>query len=181
MSPDVAASIKARIHFQLDFGFGDAVVPAPVEIEYPTLLPTLPPPRIRAYRREVSLAEKFEAMVTLGLRNSRMKDFHDVWALSSAFSFESALLSEAVAACFERRGTAWTEEPPHVLGTAFYENNDLRERWAAYLSSDAFRNAPPTVFTAIGERVREFLGPVRDGIAGGESFSRHWKPGGPWR
>jgi hypothetical protein len=80
---------QARISVQLDIGVGDAVVVEPEEIVYPTLLPTLPAPRLRAYPRELTVAEKFEAMVKLGPRNSRMKDFHDLWALSGAFPYSA--------------------------------------------------------------------------------------------
>lgn len=70
---------------------GDALAAQPEEIEYPTLLKTLPPPRLRGYPKETTIAEKFEAMVQLGTRNSRMKDFHDLWALAGAFAFDSFL------------------------------------------------------------------------------------------
>jgi predicted nucleotidyltransferase component of viral defense system len=96
---------KARTRLQIDFGFGDAVTPDPEEVEYPTMLPDLPVPRLRVYRQEVTIAEKFEAMVVLGRRNSRMKDFHDIWALSSTFAFEGSVLRQAIVACFERRRT----------------------------------------------------------------------------
>jgi len=110
---------NARIALQLDIGVGDAVVPAPEEVEYPTLLPSLAAPRLRAYPREAAVAEKFEAMVKLDTRNSRMKDFHDLWALSGAFAFEGASLQRSLSACFERRGTPWTEELPRALSPAF--------------------------------------------------------------
>ncbi len=103
---------SARIALQLDIGIGDAVAVEPEEITYPTLLPSLPRPRLRAYPREASVAETFEAMVKADTRNSRMKDFHDVWALAGAFAFEGEPLQRAIAACFERRGTAWTSEAP---------------------------------------------------------------------
>ncbi len=64
---------KARIRLQIDIGFGDAIVPATVSLEYPTLL-DLPAPVIRAYSKETVIAEKLEALVTLGLLNSRLKD-----------------------------------------------------------------------------------------------------------
>jgi hypothetical protein len=89
---------KARIRIQVDYGFGDAVTPGPEDAEYPTLLDGLPNPRIRTYPRVVTVAEKFQAMVDLGRRNSRMKDFHDVWALSSKFAFDGTALREAVSA-----------------------------------------------------------------------------------
>jgi predicted nucleotidyltransferase component of viral defense system len=76
-----AALGNARIPLQVDVGFGDAVVPAPEEVAFPTLL-GMPAPQLKAYRRETVVAEKFEAMVKLGMLNSRMKDFYDVWELS---------------------------------------------------------------------------------------------------
>jgi hypothetical protein len=172
---------KARIRVQVDFGFGDAIVPPAEETDYPTLLEGLPAPRLRAYPRVVTVAEKFQAMVDLGRRNSRMKDFHDIWALSSEFQFDGVALREAVTACFERRRTAWTAETPDVLSAAFYTDPDLAARWAAYLRAGAFRTSPPDNFKAVGERVHEFLGPVRKSIVAGEGFKRTWSPGGPWQ
>jgi predicted nucleotidyltransferase component of viral defense system len=172
---------KARIRLQIDFGFGDAVTPGPEDAEYPRLLDSLPAPWLRTYPQVVTVAEKFEAMVHLGLRNSRMKDFHDIWALSSAFAFGGPLLREAVGACFERRGTVWTRESPDVLGPAFYADGNLQARWSAYTRGGVFRTPPPAAFESIGERVRAFLGPVRDSIVGGASFEMHWGAGGPWK
>lgn len=110
---------QARIRLQLDFGYGDAVVPRPLQADYPTMLAELPQPRVRAYPREASVAEKVEAMVQLGRRNSRMKDFHDIWALSSAFAFDGGVLLRAIVACFERRGTAWLTTDPDALTPRF--------------------------------------------------------------
>lgn len=88
----------------MDIGFGDAITPPPVETDYPTLL-DMPAPRLRTYPRETVVAEKFEAMVKLGLANTRMKDFYDVWLLAQEMSFDGAILSAAIAATFERRNT----------------------------------------------------------------------------
>jgi hypothetical protein len=172
---------KARIAVQLDIGVGDAVVAEPTEITYPTLLSALAAPRLRAYPREQAVAEKFEAMVKLDIHNSRMKDFHDVWALSGAFAFDGASLQRAVAACFERRGTAWTAEAPRVLTSAFYQIPEIATRWRSYRTAGAVLILPPAQFEDIGERVVQFLRLVRDSIVGGEEFGSNWPPGGPWR
>jgi Nucleotidyl transferase AbiEii toxin, Type IV TA system/Type I restriction enzyme R protein N terminus (HSDR_N) len=120
----------------VDFGFGDTLVAGPEEIEYPTILNGLPAPRLRAYSREASVAEKFETMVSLDTRNSRMKDFHDVWALSSAFAFDGRALQRAIAACFERRGTPLQAEVPRALTPAFYQTREIERRGAL----DVLRN-----------------------------------------
>jgi predicted nucleotidyltransferase component of viral defense system len=90
---------SARIPLQIDIGFGDAITPGPAEIEYPTLL-DFPAPKLLAYNRETVVAEKFQAMVFLGMANSRMKDFFDVWTLAREFSFDGQALSQAIAATF---------------------------------------------------------------------------------
>lgn len=171
---------NARIAVQLDVGIGDAVVIEPQEITYPTLLPALPAPRLRAYPREQTVAEKFEAMVKLDTRNSRMKDFHDLWALAGAFAFDGSSLQRAVAACFERRGTPWTAETPRVLTPAFYERPEMQTRWRSYLAAGAVLIPPPAQFEAIGERIVQFLGPVRESVVAGESLGGVWPPAGPW-
>jgi len=171
---------RARIAVQLDIGVGDAVVVEPEEVTYPTMLSTLPPPRLRAYRRELTVAEKFEAMVKLDTLNSRMKDFHDVWALAGAFAFDGETLQRAVAACFERRGTPWSDEAPRALTTAFYQAPELEARWRNYLAAGAVLTPPPAQFAAIGERIIEFLGPLRERILSGDGPARAWRAGGPW-
>jgi predicted nucleotidyltransferase component of viral defense system len=95
----------ARITVIIDIGFGDAIEPGLDEVNLPVLL-DLPQPRLRVYARETVIAEKFQAMVMLGLANSRMKDFYDVWILSRSYAFDDDRLPRAIAATFERRGTA---------------------------------------------------------------------------
>jgi nucleotidyltransferase AbiEii toxin of type IV toxin-antitoxin system len=100
---------SARINMQVDIGFGDVVYPEPEESELPTMFDS-PAPRLLCYSRESSIAEKFEAMVKLGVLNSRMKDFYDIWLLSRQFDFDGAKLAEAIRLTFERRGTALPTE-----------------------------------------------------------------------
>ena len=82
---------NARIPLQIDIGFGDAITPAPERINFPTLL-NAPAPELLAYPRYTMVSEKLEAMVRLGIANSRMKDFYDVWLLSKLFAFEGRTL-----------------------------------------------------------------------------------------
>ena len=171
---------KARIPVQVDIGMGDAVAVTPEEVTYPVLLPSLPAPSLRAYSRELTVAEKFEAMVKLDTRNSRMKDFHDLWSLAGAFEFDGILLQRAVSACFERRGAPWSVETPRPLTPAFYRMRDLHTRWRNYLAAGTVLIPPPAQFETIGERITAFLGPLRDSIIVAQQFKRAWMPQGPW-
>ena len=103
---------QARIHTQVDFGFGDVITPGPQEAEVQPLIEGLPAPFMWVYPLATSIAEKVDAMVRLGKRNSRMKDFHDLWALSETFGFSGAELRQAIGRCLKRRGTAWTSSHP---------------------------------------------------------------------
>ncbi len=125
----------ARITLQVDVGFGDVVTPGVVEAEFPTLL-EFPAPRLRTYPRETVVAEKFEAVVRLGLANTRMKDFHDLWVLATTFPFGGDSLAAALAATFHRRGSALALEPPLALRPAFAADAEKQAQWLAFSRRD---------------------------------------------
>ena len=87
----------ARLRIQIDIGFGDVVRPEARAISYPTML-DFPEPKLRAYPPETVVAEKLEALISLGIRNSRMKDFFDLWVMAKGFAFDGAVLADAKAA-----------------------------------------------------------------------------------
>jgi hypothetical protein len=172
---------RARIALQIDIGYGDVVHPAPEEVSYPGLIEALPAPKLRAYPRETVVAEKFECLLRLGSLTSRMKDFHDIWALSSLFAFDGTTLATAVSLCAERRKTTLTQGIPEGLTAAMYEKPNMTERWRSYIRKGAFVAPPPGDFGAVGERMIAFLGPVRESIVAGAPFETTWPAGGPWR
>src|SRR5690606_36063100 len=118
---------RARIPVQIDIGFGDAITPGPQQIEYPSLL-GFPTPTISAYPRETVVAEKFQAMVMLGMANSRMKDFFDLWVLCENFEFEGELLARAIQATFERRKTAFSRGTPTALTAEFHDDDSKQKQ-----------------------------------------------------
>ncbi len=126
----------ARCNVQLDVGFGDAVTPAAQEMDYPTLLADVPAPHLRVYPRETVLAEKLEAMIVLGMRNSRMKDYFDVWVLLRQGGFDPAVLAQAIHATCARRETALPEGWPTGLADEFAADAAKRAQWQAFLSKN---------------------------------------------
>lgn len=95
---------KARVSIQVDVGFGDVVVPEGRKIQYPVIL-DFPAPKLAGYTMESTIAEKFQTMIKLGILNSRMKDYYDVWLLSRKFDFNGKLLARAIKATFKQRNT----------------------------------------------------------------------------
>ena len=168
---------KARVVLQVDIGFGDAVVPAPVRVLYPSLLDG-EEPHLLAYTPESAIAEKYEAMVSLDLANSRMKDFYDVWLLAGSRSFDGAVFCEALRATFARRKTALPTTLPTALTPTFATDATKRTQWKAFVRKTRLSTAPPDLPAAV-DLIRALLWPPTLAAAAGE-FDRTWPPGGPW-
>jgi len=169
---------NARIPVQVDVGFGDAVLPPPQVAAFPTLLEHAAP-EVLVYPVQAVVAEKLEALVSLGVTNSRMKDFFDLHALAAARTFDLESLVAAVRATFARRGTPLTGEEPLVLTPGFLSERDREVQWRAFVKRS--RLAAPVDAKEVAEGLRRFLLPVLSAAASGSMEPMHWKAGGPWR
>lgn len=169
---------ESDIAVRIDVGFGNAIVPGPEETEVRTILGD-PPPRILAYPRESVVAEKLNAMVTLGERNSRYKDFYDLHAMANAFDFDKDTLVRAVRATFLRRRTPLVAAIPTSLTPSFYASADRLTQWRAYVTRNDLLEAPAD-FQAVGELLARFLQPVWEQILTNGDGTGEWPPGGPW-
>ena len=170
---------QARVSLQVDVGFGDAVTPAAEVVAYPSLL-GMETPRLRAYPKETVVAEKTEAMVKLGLANTRMKDFYDLFVLSRTFPFEGVRVKNAVEATFKRRGTAISTEPPVALTEAFSMDNAKGQQWKAFVRRSGLGDRVGDL-TAVVAELRAFVWPVLRAAREGEKFAVAWEPGVAWR
>ena len=168
----------SRIPIQIDIGFGNAIEPSPQYADYPTLLDD-PKPRIRTYPPEAVIAEKLHAMVVLGERNSRYKDFYDLYVLARQFRFDGKTLARAIAATFERRQTPITAAIPTSLTPRFFADEARAQQWRAYMTRNALPAAPAD-FDSVGELIRQFLGPAWTALAENITFASKWPPAGPW-
>lgn len=170
----------ASIPVQVDIGIGDAVVPEPLETSYPILLDG-PAPILRSYPRDTFVAEKYQAIVALGIANSRMKDYFDVWTIAREHSFVGATLSEALKTTFERRRTAIPDETPLGLGPEFARDSQKNSQWQAFVSRLGAPAADqrPALPDVCAELV-EFLGPPTRAARDGVEWDANWPPGGPW-
>jgi hypothetical protein len=170
---------KARIAVQADVGFGDAVTPAPTAISFGPLL-DFPAPMLRAYPPESVIAEKVEAMVALGIANSRMKDFFDLWTMSRTMAFDGPQLAAAIAATFQRRQTPIPLEPPVAMTGTFASNPAKITQWTSFIQRIEEANRSMTLQDVVTS-IAEFLGPILRAIADGSPFHSRWTGGGPWR
>jgi predicted nucleotidyltransferase component of viral defense system len=162
----------ARIPIQVDVGFGDAITPGPVEIDYPALLDA-PAPHLRAYPIQTVVAEKFHALVTRGITNSRLKDFYDLWLIAETFELERAPLTTAILQTFARRATALPQEKP----TAFTESYAAAwaGQWRAFLTRERMTTAPAHLASVLADLER-FLLPLLDAAEG----DWRWKQRAGW-
>ena len=166
----------ARVPMQLDIGFGDVVYPEPEErSDFPAML-DFPAPRLLCYSRESGIAEKLDAMTRLGMLNSRMKDFFDIWLLSQRFDFKGPELAEAIRRTFERRGTP---VPLEIVAFTRPFIDEKETQWAAFrkkLSQDHV----PISFEEVVTSVDRFLSPIIAALASGRPTAKTWTAPGPW-
>lgn len=163
---------KAVIKVQVDFGFGDQLTSPPLPVSLPPILGHLPAV-LPGYPRETVIAEKTEAMIDLGLHNSRVKDYYDVWYLADNFVF-GAELGQALRATFERRGTPLPSAFPREIRSSFARSRS--RQWAGFLKTVPEVHHLP--FSTVVEAVGRFLDPLFD--PAWTAALSHWPPGGPW-
>jgi hypothetical protein len=144
----------AECPVQADIGFGDAVTPAPEDTDYPVYLDDLPVPNLRVYPKYSAIAEKFEAIVSLGMGNSRMKDFFDLWVLTQNSELEPKTLRAAIAATFDRRDTALPASTPVGLSDEFASDRIKKTQWRAFIAKNRL-DAPP--LQQVVALLRDFL------------------------
>jgi predicted nucleotidyltransferase component of viral defense system len=166
---------KAKVPIQIDVGSGDMVTPAPENSVFPALL-DFPAPHIRSYSIYTVVAEKFEAMVKLGITNSRMKDFYDLWFLSRRFDFDGPMLRQAIAATFARRQTVLSDELPYPLTDAFAKDETKQTQWAAFLRRNGL-TGQSLQFADVVVLLRQFIGPVLRT----DNAATQWHPATGWR
>jgi hypothetical protein len=169
---------NARVAMQIDVGFGDVVTPAPATTDYPTIL-DFPAPRLKGYSRETAVAEKFEVMVKLGLVNSRMKDFYDVWLLSRQFDFDGSTLAMAISRTFTNRKTS-VVPIPMALTPAFAADTGKQVQWRAFLQKSKLETAPADLHEVV-KVLGTFLLPVAAAVHDARAYDGSWQPPGPWK
>jgi predicted nucleotidyltransferase component of viral defense system len=147
---------KTKVPITIDVGFGDAITDPEYTINYPSLL-DLPTGTIRAYSPATVMAEKFQALVSLGLANGRMKDFYDLWEVPRSTEITQEDLLAAVTATFERRETKVPAKRPEALTAAFTEDPVKKQQWQAYSESIDLEG---TDLNMVTDAIWEVLGPV---------------------
>ena len=165
---------NSRIPIQCDVGFGDAVTPGPVVIEFPALL-DFPPPHLHSYPTYTVVAEKLEAMVLLGETNSRMKDFYDLWFLSRHFDFDGKTLVEAIRATFDRRKTKLPEGAPIALTDDFSTMKTIQ--WNAFLRRNRL---PELEMAVVMDAIRQFAELPLSNASRTEAFLKNWTATKGW-
>jgi hypothetical protein len=169
----VARMGSARCSLQIDVGFGDAVTPEAQTVVFPTLLNDFPAPTLRVYPVYTVIAEKYQAMVMLGMANSRMKDFYDLAVIARRTELDGATLAGAIAATFARRSTALPTVRPVALTSQFSEDETKRRQWQAFLNKNRL------VISNLAETVSMLdmllWSPTEIAVAG-TAFKATWSP-----
>jgi predicted nucleotidyltransferase component of viral defense system len=167
---------KIRLHLQIDIAFGDVVSPSAVRRVYPTLL-AMPGPDVRSYPPETVIAEKLQAMIYLGIANSRMKDFYDLWVLTNQFDFQGNVLQEAIRQTFQNRRTEIPKDEPAAFSKDFAQ--EKQRQWTAFLKTEAVSEAPDQLIFA-AKRIQKFVQPIFEAILDGGELGKNWMTKEGW-
>ena len=170
---------RARISLQVDIGFGDVIVPGPQKIKYPGML-DFPTARLQAYPKESVVAEKLEALVKLGMTNTRMKDFYDLWILSREFEFSGPSLCKAIEATFQRRRTEIPASRPLALTKEFFDDPRKTGQWRAFVKKSKLDHNGAE-FDRVMRDLNIFLLSPLEAVRTNEPFTMHWPKRGPWQ
>ena len=173
----IAILDNARCKIQADIGFGDAVTPGPIQLTYPTLLQDLEAPKLLTYPIYTVVAEKFEALAKLGIANSRMKDYFDLWILAVYADFDGETLRQAIIATFGRRQTKLTTLPPLGLTMTFAQDFQKQTQWQAFVRKNRLE-APP--LNDVVNSLSDFLMPIVAETSNNAPVELFWRAGGPW-
>jgi len=165
---------KTRLTIQIDIGFADVITPAPERLDYPTIL-DFPAPHLYGYPPETVIAEKFQAMTVLGMANSRMKDFYDIWMLITNFEFDGMVIQTAIERTFQNRSTELPTEKHIIFSEEFADNK--RDQWSAF--SRKLRDKNTIVMDQIIAVMRGFFFPVLHASQQGTVLKKKWKS--KWR
>jgi len=180
--PGVRISGKAfigntRIPFQIDIGFGDVVTPSPELKKLPSFLDA-PAAELNVYLVYTVIAEKFHAMVLLGIANSRMKDFYDLTVIMSNSDLEGAILSKAISATFAKRETLIRPEELTIFTHSFIQNEAKQIQWKAFIRKNDLDIT--TTFPEIMVQIEKFLLPAYTAITHNNAFDKKWTAGNNW-
>lgn len=167
----------ARCSIQVDIGLGDAVTPGPEDAQYPVMLSEFAAPKLRVYPRYTVVAEKLEALVSLGIANSRMKDYFDLWILSRYTEFDGDTLRRAVRATFDRRKTMLPPDIPFGLTDGFAQDAQKQSQWQGFLRKNRLEALRLNDVVA---SLRDFLLPVIAAASADADYPQYWPAGGPW-
>ncbi len=170
----------ARFVLRLDVGIDDAVVPDPGWVDYPVLLQDRVP-RILAYQPATAIAEKFQAMIEIGLANSRMKDYHDIWMLSRTLEFDGQDLADAMRATFQRRDTELPAKTPAELTREYTGQPETSRMWDTYRRGySAAASDLPEDLQDVADAIAVFVMPAAIAAASSVAFGKAWVPTSGW-
>jgi hypothetical protein len=159
------------VSFQVDIGFGDAVTPKPERAVIPSFL-DFADTQLNVYPVYTVIAEKFQVMVALGLANSRIKDFCDIWVIATSLPLEGQLLADAISATFARRDTAIVDSLLTVFSDEFGQNVNKKKQWAAFVMKNSLEC--DLTFVELMDQLKKCLQPIYQAVLQNKKFDRQW-------
>lgn len=124
----LANNQKLKVPFQLDITTGDIIIPQEIEFHYKLMFED----RfisIKAYNLETVLAEKLDAILSLGKQSTRSRDFYDFYTLIKlrSMDIDFNILIQAL-----NKKTLWKNKNYQEIINEIKNSNEMIERWKNY-------------------------------------------------
>lgn len=160
---------RTKVPVSVDVGFGDTIYPGSMKIKFPVLL-DMKAPEVYTYSIYSIISEKFEAIVSLGLANSRYKDFYDIYVLADRYDLDGTELKNAIVETFRHRGTNFHDIAAFEAG--FVEDATRQSRWKSFIKKKkALMQIDFEEAIALDKRL---LMPIVEAILNNSIFDKKW-------
>ncbi|MDY0289157.1 MAG: nucleotidyl transferase AbiEii/AbiGii toxin family protein [Sphaerochaeta sp.] len=160
---------RTKLRVNIDIGFGDVIFPSSILMEYPTLLDQ-ERPMILAYSIESVISEKFEAIISLGKANSRMKDFYDIYVLSKSIDFSGETLQAAIRETLDNRKT--NLDVIVAFESGFCDDPHRKGQWTSFVKG---KNVDSSLnLTEVISQITIFLLPIVHALREETKYQKVW-------
>lgn len=128
-----------RTNLMIDITTGDVITYKEVQFEYKTLFDN-EIVNIMTYNYETIIAEKFEAIISRNIDNTRMKDYYDLYMFVNLKwnDIDKTILRKAIFNTFEKRETLNYIENADKYIELINEDSKLKSLWKNYQNNYAY-------------------------------------------
>jgi hypothetical protein len=147
--------------FKIDITTGDVIIPKEINYQFKPMFKdgTID---IIAYNLETVMSEKFHSVISHGVKNTRARDFYDIYILTKfqRANYDNKLLAKAIEEKFISRDSKKVYEKRNEIIETIENSTELRKIWYAYSSEYIYAN--DITFENVLESVKQIANLIKN-------------------